>query len=311
VTVRALADAWNKFFFAPQSPIPISLFRILYGSLIVATLILLSPDWLTWYGVHAWVSLPTMLKLAQGARINLFTVMPQSDAWAEGLFWVFLASAVSLTIGFVSRISSVVVFVCLTSIHQRNLYIIHSGDTFMRAAGFFLMFAPAGAALSVDRLIRVRTGKEEPEIRPRAPWAQRMIQFEMALVYFITFCWKSTGGGWIKGDALYYITKLEEFRRFPVPSWMQHPLLLKLGTWLTLAVEFSLGVLVWFKDLRYIVLAFGVVFHLTIEYSLNVPLFEWEIMSAYVLFVDADDLMRAGRWIREHTARWQVARVRR
>ncbi len=64
---------------------------------------------------------------------------------------------------------------------------------------------------------------------------------------------------------------------------------------MSLAVEFSLGVLVWFRELRYIVLAIGVVFHLSIEYSLNVPLFQWEIMSAYVLFIDADDLIRVWR----------------
>ncbi len=76
-----------------------------------------------------------MRNLATGVRLDLFTVMPQSDAWVEGLFWVFLVSAVLLTIGFLTRISSVIVFLCLTSIHQRNLYIIHSGDTFMRVAG--------------------------------------------------------------------------------------------------------------------------------------------------------------------------------
>ena len=295
MSLRSAAEAWDRFFFTPQSPIPISLYRILYGTLIIANLILLRPDWLTWYGVHAWVSLPTMRKLAAGVRLDLFTVMPQSDACVEALFWVFLAAAVLLTIGFFTRISSVIVFLCLTSIHQRNLYIIHSGDTFVRVAGFFLMFAPAGAALSVDRWMRVRSGKEGPEIRPRAPWAQRMIQFEMALVYFVTFCWKSSGAAWVNGTAMYYITKLDEFQRFPVPSWMQHPMLLKLETWASLAIEFSLGVLVWFRELRYIVLAIGVVFHLIIEYSLNVPLFQWEIMSAYVLFIDADDLICAWR----------------
>ena len=68
---------------------------------------------------------------------------------------MFLLFAVFLTVGFLSRFSSVAVFLCLVSIHQRNLFILNSGDTILRVTGFFLMFAPTGAAISVDRLVRV------------------------------------------------------------------------------------------------------------------------------------------------------------
>jgi hypothetical protein len=290
---------WNKFFFAEQSPTPIALFRILYGLLIIATLTLLRPDWLNWYGVHAWVSLPTALSLEPGRRLDLFAVIPQSDAWIDVLFWVSLSSAILLTIGFLTRLNSVVVFICLTSIQQRNLYITHGGDTFLRLAGFFLIFAPAGAALSLDRLIRIWRGKDSPNIQFRSPWAQRMIQLQLALVYFGSFCFKVKGAPWLHGTALYYVYHLDEFRRFPIPSWFFHPGLLALGSWSALVLEFSLGVLIWVKELRYVLLALGLVFHLWLEYSLNIPLFQWDILSAYVLFVDPDDLRRGRNWIRQ------------
>src|SRR5438552_13421718 len=97
--------------------------------LLIVNLILLRPDWLAWYGEHSWVTLSTMLKLEPGPRLNLFTILPHDDHWVEALFWVFLASAVCLTLGFLTRISSVIAFLCLTSIQQRNLFILHSGDT--------------------------------------------------------------------------------------------------------------------------------------------------------------------------------------
>ena len=43
----------------------------------------------------------------------------------------------------------------------------------------------------------------------------------------------------------------------------------------------------------------GLVFHLWLEYSLNIPLFQWDILSAYVLFIDPDDLRRGRNWIRQ------------
>jgi Vitamin K-dependent gamma-carboxylase len=303
VTLKSLSEAWNHFFFTPESPVPIALFRIIYGLLVMATLMLLWPDWLAWYGPHAWVSLPTMHMLEPGKRLNLFTVIPQQDAWIKAFFWIFLASAVLLTIGFLTRLNSIFVFLCLASIQQRNLYITHGGDTFLRVAGFFLIFAPAGAALSVDRLIRIRYGKEGSNLQPRRPWAQRMIQIELALLYFATFCWKASGTAWVQGTALYYIYHLDELQRFPPPSWLLRPMVLKLGSWATLLLEFSLGVLIWIRDFRYYLLALGVVFHLYLEYSVNVPLFQWDVLSAYVLFIDADDLTRAWNWIRARVAR--------
>ena len=127
-----------------------------------ATLILLHSEWLDWFGVHSWVTLSTMTRVEPGVRLNLFTVMPQNDSWITAFFWIFLCFAVLLTIGLWTRLSSVVVFVCLASMQQRNLYILHGGDVFLRVTGFFLMFAPAGAALSLDRSIRVRRKLEGP-----------------------------------------------------------------------------------------------------------------------------------------------------
>jgi hypothetical protein len=299
MTLRTLREAWDQFFFAPQSPIPISLFRILYGLCVSATVILLHSDWLNWFGVHAWVTLSTMRQVEPGMRLNLFTVMPQDDRWIAAFFWIFLGFALLLTAGVWTRLSSVAVFLCLTSIDQRNLLILHGGDTFLRVAGFFLMFAPAGAPFSIDRLIRVRRGLEGPQILPRTTWAQRMIQLELALLYFTAFWWKMKGHTWLNGTALYYVLHLHSIARFPVPGWIQSPAILKMGSWFTLALEFSLGALIWFRRFRYPVLLLGLLFHLGIEYALNLPMFSWDVITGYILFVDSSDLDHWWRSVRQ------------
>lgn len=304
LTPRSLSEAWNRFFFAKQSPVPIALFRIAYGLLIIATLVLLRPDWLAWFGPHSWISLQTMQTVEPGIRINLFTVIPQTDGWINAFFWLFVGTAILLTIGLFTRVNSVIVFLCLTSIHQRNLYITHGGDTFLRLAGFFLMFAPAGAALSFDRLLRIwrrktKGGTEQyAPIEPQRPWAQRMIQIQLSLLYFGAFCHKIKSPAWLNGTALYYIYHLDSLRRFPVPAWLLSATTLKWAGWSAIALEFALGVLIWVKDLRYIVLALGLLLHLWLEYSLNIALFQWDVLSAYILFVDPADASRAWNWIK-------------
>jgi Vitamin K-dependent gamma-carboxylase len=302
--MTAILAAWNRFFFAEQSPVPLALFRIVYGLLVTMTVLLLKADWISWYGTHAWMSLDTMRELEPGVRLNLFTILPQDDRWIIALFWIFLASAVLLTVGFLSRLNSMVVYFCLASIQQRNLYILHGGDTFLRVAGFFLIFAPAGAALSVDRLIRVWRGREQSEVPARRLWAQRMIQIELSLMYLATFCWKLKGAAWMEGSALFYVFHLFELQRFPLPDWLLEPGILKLGTWFAMVLEFSLGTLIWVKRMRYKALAAGLLFHLSLEYSLNIPMFQWDVLSAYVLFVDPGDLQRAWNWICARVSPW-------
>jgi hypothetical protein len=154
----------------------------------------------------------------------------------------------------------------------------------------------------MDRLLRILRGREGAEIEPRSPWAQRMIQFELSLLYFVSFCWKIQGATWINGTALYYVYHLDQLRRFPVPSWFLRPTVLKLATWWTLVLEFSLGVLIWIKDLRYILLALGLLLHLSLEYSLNTPMFQWDVLSAYVLFIYPADMQRAWNRISSRVA---------
>ena len=295
MSLRRLYQSWNEFFFTPQSPLPVCVFRILYGLIALANLIMLRPEWLKWYGPHAMMSIDTMHKLGRGPNMSVFELIPQTDLAVNIFFWVFLVCTVFLTIGYLTRFSAVAVYICLGSIQMRNGYILNSGDTLMIVTGFFLMFAPAGAALSVDRWLRLRRGHESVAVALYSPWAQRMIQIQLAVVYFATFYWKTLGVLWMNGTAVYYALRLEDFHRFPMPH-LQNMFVIKSLTWLTLVIEFALGVLIWFKETRYPVLLAGLCLHLGIEYAMNIPLFEWMAVATYVTFIYPEDLSRSLRW---------------
>lgn len=297
MSLRSLVRAWNDFFFAPRSPLPVCVFRILFGLLALADFILLRPDWLAWFGTHGILTLDTMHRLEPGTRIDLFALLP-NDFWVLAFFWFAVTAAVFVAAGFLTRISTVALFLCLVSIDERALYAMNAGDSLLRMTGFWLIFAPAGAALSVDRLIGLRRGKAALHIVAYPAWAQRMIQIQVALLYLATFWQKTQGATWVDGTALFYVYHLEQFHRFPLPGIFQDLTFIKLETWATLAVEFALGVLIWFKELRYPLLLMGVALHLSLEYSMNIPLFQWIILATYVNFIEPGDLARAGNWIR-------------
>jgi hypothetical protein len=78
---------------------------------------------------------------------------------------------------------------------------------------------------------------------------------------------------------------------------------LRIGSWFTLLLEFCLGVLIWFRPFRYPLLLLGLFFHLSLEYALNLPMFEWDILAAYVLFLDPADVDRVWNIFRRQWAR--------
>jgi hypothetical protein len=298
--IRAAARAWNRFFFTPQRPDVLALYRIVFAALVLFDLFLLYPDWLTWYGENS-VLTPQSLP-GRAAQFNLFAIWPHNNTAILALFWIMVLFASLLLAGLMSRVSSVMVFIALLSLHKRNPMILSGGDVLLRLDAFFMMFAPTGAALSVDRLIHKYRGGRRSEPRLVLPWAQRMIQIQTTLVYLSTVCWKLLGHTWVDGTALYYVLHLNEFRQFAVP-FANNAAMIKLLTWSTLAIELSLGTIVWIKRLRYWVLLAGICLHAAIEYALNIPLFSLTIVATYLNFVDPRDLDALRVWWR---ARWRT-----
>jgi hypothetical protein len=286
--------AWSRWWFEPASTVPIGLFRICYGAIVLLCVALLVPDIQVFFGrggpftqedaARFWGNVPDY-------SVLLWYPAPGAVA---AFFAVFTLAALCLTIGLWTRISAIVVFVGLVSIGHRNPLILHGGDTLLRIMAFYLILAPAGAVLSVDRLIGLMRGTApaQPPLAP--PWAQRLLQLQVAFVYAMTVLLKLKGGAWVDGTALYYTSRLEEFHRFPMPFVADSMLLVNLLTYWTLATELSLAFLIWVPGLRKFVLVNGVLLHLGIEYSMNVPLFAFTMIVSYITFVDVES---AWQWV--------------
>ncbi|HEX7861335.1 MAG TPA: HTTM domain-containing protein [Verrucomicrobiae bacterium] len=298
ISIKDIINAWNRFFFEPISPVPVAVYRILLGLVLILNHALLFPDVGNWFTDEGTLSFAAARRLAGGVGLNLFNWLPQTNATVWTIYLLSFLAAITMTLGLFTRTSTIIMYLTLITLHHRNPLVLNSGDTFLRIATFFMMFAPAGAALSLDRLLRIARGKESGEPAPRAPWAQRLIQWQLAFVYIYAFVWKAMGSMWLSGTAVYYTSRIPEFWRFPVPYVFEHVWTIKLWSWMTLIIELALGTLVWIKEFRYWVLLAGVLLHLGIDYSMNIPLFGYIMMGAYVLFVPPEDMERAFAWAR-------------
>jgi len=166
-------------------------------------------------------------------------------------------------------------------------------------------FAASGNALSADRWIKKKNnqdlgdtnGPDFENYKPVSAWPLRLLQLQLALVYCHTWYRKFWGPTWFDGVAVYYSSRVEDLKRFPLPYVFENMWTIQFLTWSTLVLEFALFTLIWFRETRYFVLAGAVIFHLAIDYHMNIPFFEWLMITSYVLFIYPEDLARFLRFV--------------
>jgi hypothetical protein len=285
VTSQIVA-AWNRFFFQPIPAYSLGLFRIAYAAVLLVILALLLPDVPVWYGEEGVLPAANAVSVLTPPRLSLLTWFPHSELAVYAVFASAMVAAAALLVGFWTRWASIVVWACVVTLHHRNVYLLNSGDHLLRNLSFLLMFAPAGAAFSLDRRRRVRQGIEPPGVPMIVPWAQRLLQLQICILYFDSVLWKLTGSRWLDGTAAYYVIQLDEFKRFQVPAICATLWFSRIATWFALATEAAMATLVWIRPLRRYVLCAGIALHLGLEYSMNIPLFQWVVLASFCLFLD-------------------------
>lgn len=297
--VREEPSGWklvDQTLFGYGSPVTMAAFRIILGSLAFINLCMLLPFFEQFFTERGFYT----VEMAKRWAGLVFRFNPLVDIGSEPLtltvFLLTMVCALLTALGLFGRVGTIGLFVGTVALHHRSPDILHSGDTLARVMMFVLALAPANEALSLDRWWAKKRGVAPEQPKLVSVWPQRLIQFQVAIVYFSTVWWKMMGSMWRDGSATWYPARLNEFDRFPVPPFIEQGIFVPIATWATLAVELALATLVFAKPLRKWVLLAGVGMHAYIEYSMNIPLFAAIIVGAYICHYDGEEIV--GWWER-------------
>jgi hypothetical protein len=285
---------WNRFFFQPTSARPLGAIRILYGLLALANLAFCAVEIDYWYtdqgllvGDEAWVIAGAL----QFSPLHFY-----QDPTTVRVFFAFTAMAAAfLTIGWRTKLMSILYYIGMLSIHNRNLVSSSGADVLHLIFGFNLMLSPCGAAFSVDSWLKARKRGTiaEPLI---LPWSVRLIQIQICLVYTLAAVLKMGGNLWLNGTALHYVLNNTEVDRFDVGFLTEYPILINLMTYSAVAMEFSLAFFPWFRAARPFVFLLGFMLHTGIMITINIPIFGELMWVGYLAFLtppEFDGLLRA------------------
>jgi hypothetical protein len=281
---------WNRFWFGPISARPLGVYRIIFGLLVLAHLALISVDLDYWYSGAG---------LLQGDEARLaagpfrFSPLQFVQDPVSVRCWVVAVAAVAIAfvVGWRTRIMGILLYLGLLGLYNRNISTNCGPDQLMMVTSFYMMLCPCGAALSLDarRRARRRGTIAEPLI---VPWAQRLLQIQLSIIYFATAVFKCNGTTWLGGTAIHYILFNHEVGQFNL-EWLAHyPVLISILTLAAVLVEFALAFLLWFRTSRRWIALAGVLLHVGIVPLVNVPLFGEQMIALYLIFLDRDELDR-------------------
>jgi hypothetical protein len=221
----------------------------------------------------------------------------------------FLIVMLLFTIGLGTRVTGVLTLIALLSYIHRAPTVLFGVDTMMNLGVLYLVLAPSGAALSVDRLLQkyvarrgaARAGLPEPVFGPPAPqvsanFALRLLQINVCLVYFISGLSKLKGDLWLSGNACWLVMVNNEFSPVhsalymaPIRFICEHRWLWELTitslTYFTLAFEVSFIYLIWSRRLRWTMIAAAVMLHLGIAVCMGLVTFSMMMLVLVLSFV--------------------------
>ncbi|AGB25470.1 Vitamin K-dependent gamma-carboxylase [Mycobacterium sp. JS623] len=277
---------WASFWFSPEPAYALGLVRMAFGALMVYVTLDLRPVLTVLFSKDGPVpAQPTARDFhwINAYQLGLFQIWDGNTALLIG--WIaLLLSAISLTVGWHSRFAALAVWILFLSFIRRNPGIFNAGDHVMANTALILTISACGAALSLDQ--RRRTGRFW-SAQERLHWPIRLIQVQLALIYFFTAQTKLIGPAWNDGTAVSFPWRIyQEWAILPAPLWVaEQPFLVNVATWSTIAIELSLAILVWNKRLRYPVLVAGVVLHIAIWLTLNIAFFSIAMLILYLAWV--------------------------
>jgi uncharacterized membrane protein YphA (DoxX/SURF4 family) len=272
ISFRSAALSFVDFFHAPASPLPLAVFRIAFG----IVLLIESLGLLRW-GPHLFAN----AELRGGAG-------PLDSKRIAWLFRIHTLSCVCLALGLFTRIAAALVFLNFCFRSRRNWLVIQGGDNFAKFMSLLLIFSNAGGVLSIDHLLRLRWLGGAPEAASQ--WPMRLMQIQVSMVYLRTVCWKLQISQWMDGSAvfhsLYRNRSLRQlFRREVVQSLLARAPVTAFLTWSILAAETFIGIFLWFRETRIAALVVAVALHVALELGLSIKYFQWLMLTSLVLFV--------------------------
>jgi predicted DCC family thiol-disulfide oxidoreductase YuxK len=303
-----LGRAWSRFWFQERPTSPLELARIGIGAAVLLHYALATPYLLDFWGDAGWMLRDLALENAD-------------DIWTQSVFFyfsapwqwtafhaLFLLCCAAFMLGWRTSWVKWIVLVGQISYDHRDPMLIYGVDKILASLLFILCLAPVGRALSLDRVRAVRAAKRVSLDAMPPPYSSawagactRLMQIQMAVLFFCSGTEKVRGDDWWNGDAIWMVFTTNEFyNRLVLDVLASQYWLVNVATYSTVLIELAYPFLIWQRRTRPYLLAAAIFLHLQFATFMGMPYFSFVMIMGHMSFVRPEWLTRLGEaWKRK------------
>ena len=265
----------------------LALFRIALGLSLLAVLLVRLPNLRAFY-TRDGILPAQVLTEVRGAALSL-NLLNDSLAWQACLFVFAIVAAVSLTVGYRTRLATILAWALLTSFVFRNPLAATAGDHVLRLCLFWGIFLPLDGWLAVRR-------SESRGTHLSVASVALLLQF--GAIYWLAFAEKMDPAWLTDRTALYDSLQLD-WVVTPIGVWVRDHIPLSGVTVGTLTLELLgpfLAISPWrTAACRIVAFVLFVGFHLGIGLTMRLGTFPWVCAAAWIVVLPLGDRAQSGQ----------------
>lgn len=289
---------WNQFWFKSIDARQYAALRIAFGGLSVVYLLGLLPYVETQFSGLGWLRDIQQIAVQNGGSWSLFFIQAgaQATTLAYAIVWMGIIAAFMLMIGWQSRLAATITWLVWVSLWNRNPLLLDGDDAILKLMCFYLMLSSCGNCWSVDACLQIKPQQV-------SVWPLRLIQFQIALIYFVSGWVKFHSPEWLDGTIMQYVLIHPQYSRWDGWSFIDNPLLS--GVLVALA-----GFIRWWELLfpfllinahsRKISLLIGILFHVGLLFTMNLRWFPVIMLSLYPALLSNSSFIRLEEKLLNH-----------
>ena len=291
-----IQKVWDHFWFKLIDARQYAALRIAFGGLSAVYLIGLLPYVETQFSSLGWLGNVRQIAIQNGGSWSLFFIPAGVHATtvAYAIVLIGILAAFLLMIGWQSRLTACVTWLVWVSLWNRNPLLLDGDDAVLKMMCFYLLLSPCGNCWSVDACLR-----KMPE--HVAVWPLRLIQFQIALIYFVSGWVKFQSPEWLDGTVMQVVLIHPQYSRWDGWAFIDKPLITGLLAGLAGFIrwwELLFPLLLLSAYSRKMSILIGVLFHLGLLLTMNLRWFPVIMLSLYPAFLSNSRFIRLEEKIR-------------
>ena len=274
-----MQNNWNHFWFRVIDARQYAALRILFGGLSCIYFSELLPYVDSQFSRLGWLGNIQQIINQNGGTWSIFFINEDwnSSKIAHLIIGSGILASILMMIGWQSRYSTFITWLIWVSLWNRNPLILDGDDALLKIMCFYLMLSPSGNCWSVDAYLHKTNQKV-------GVWPLRLIQFQIALVYFVSGWVKFYSIEWGEGTIMQYVLIHPEYSRWNGWLLTDYPLINKILAglaWFIRDWELLFPILLLNIHTRKLSIIIGLLFHTGLLLTMHLRWFPVIMISLY------------------------------